>query len=57
MLPETDGHTLEEIEMFYSKPGFDLFHRKISRIKKPKLSVELQSECQVGLDNEAFSKL
>lgn len=47
---ETDSRTLEDIEMFYSRPGFRFFYRNIEHVKH-------EHEISQGCVNDAFSKL
>lgn len=55
MLPETEGCSLEEIEVFYSRPGHNLFDRHIKRIVKS--APQLNNVCEsIGFDNEAFKE-
>lgn len=55
MLPETDGYTLKDIEVFYSKPGFQFFDRNIKHTNHGN-NLEKMSDSN-GYDNEAFTKL
>lgn len=56
MLPETDGHTLEEIEIFYSRPGFNMFDLNIKHLDNG-TEQDISQQIPQGWDNEAFSKL